>query len=110
MNARERVLNYSPRWDVARLIGIDLADEEADLSTWSVYLSPDATVIELAVLMVGLRKLGLEVGAEPVGDEGAFFLRPLDETSRAPTGRELAWIIERGFPGRLPTILLKQAG
>lgn len=110
MNARERVKNYLPRPELARLIGVDLADEQGDLSTWSVYLSADATVVELAVLMFGLRRLGLEVGADAAIDSGAFFLRPLDEKSRAPTARELVQIIEHGFPERPPTILLKRAG
>lgn len=55
---------------------------------WSVWLSPDATVVELAALMAGLRSGGVEVAAEHMG-AGAFALVPLKPTP-APSGE---WII-----------------
>lgn len=73
---------------------------------WSVWLSPDVTVPELANLMRGLRDLGRRVIAEHMG-AGVFVLVPLDAGQAPPTARDLAgiWI---HIPGNLPSLTARR--
>jgi hypothetical protein len=96
MTGHEAVRNYQTRPELARV--------EANDHGWSVWLSPDATVVELAALMGGL---GCKVEARDMGG-GAFAIRPTDPNTPAPTAGYVAGILEHGI-GRLPSLLCRQA-
>ena len=87
----------------ARAPGVARLMENA--GRWSVWLSPDATVVELAALIGGLNNGGVKVKAEHMG-HGAFALMPLDETSRAPSGEWLVAILSEQ-PRPLPSLVAK---
>jgi len=70
---------------------------------WSVWLSPDATVLELAALMAGLRNGGVNVAAEHMGS-GAFALIPIDDKTPPPTGDWIIAILSEQ-PRPLPTLV-----
>lgn len=85
--------------------GPGVAQVMENAGRWSVWLSPDATVVELAALIGGLNNGGTKVKAEHMG-QGAFALMPLDETSRAPSGEWIASIL--GDPPRpLPSLVAR---
>lgn len=74
---------YTPRTDVATLHARDDAG-------WYVQLDPNATVVELALLMKGIgNTAAIHVGG------GAFAIVPRDKKLKAPTAAQLAEILER---------------
>lgn len=74
--------------------------------TWSVWLSPDATVVELAVIMAGLRAEGINIQADHMG-HGAFALFPMIPGTPPPTAVMLARIMSDPLPERLPALIAK---
>lgn len=96
MTGHDAVCAYRPRADSVRL--------EQNDERWSVWLSPDATVVELAALMGGL---GCKVEARDMGG-GAFAVFPVDLTVPPPTAGFIVGILEHGV-GRLPSLLCRQA-
>lgn len=98
MTGHDAVRAYQPRPDLAQVLENDHG--------WSIWLSPDATIVELAALMGGL---GCKVEARDMGG-GAFALFPVDPHSPCPTPGHLVGILEHGIGPRLPSLLLKQAG
>jgi hypothetical protein len=97
MTGHDAVRAYQPRPELVRL--------EKNDQYWSVWLSPEATVVELAALMGGL---GCKCEARDMG-EGAFAVFPMDPHTPAPTAGFIVGILEHGI-GRLPSLLCKQAG
>lgn len=81
----------------------NLARLEVNDERWSVWLSPDATVVELAALMHGL---GCKVEARDMGG-GAFAILPIDPATPAPSAAQVANVLEHGIGGRLPSLLCR---
>lgn len=88
----ERVLAHPPRADVARL--------EKNDERWSIWLAPEATVVELALLMGGIP---CKLEAHNMG-EGAFALIPVEAHSPCPTADQLAALFEKGIGRPLPSL------
>lgn len=72
---------------------------DAPPGSWTLTISPDCTVMELAHIMAG-------IGCRTTGhflDRGYVQLRPVDLGAPPPTGAQLRDIIQHGVP-RLPVI------
>lgn len=102
MSARQALRDFRGRPEVAglELIGVDEA-AGPDEQRWFVQLAPDATVIELAMLMVGL---GFKMTANHIRGDGTVRLFPVDPTSPPPTTEQIYRILSQGFPDPLPSL------
>lgn len=89
-----QVFNGTPRPNVARM--------EKNERGWSIWLSPDATVLELAALMGGLQRRGRRMRAEDMGG-GAFVLFP-EPGDLPPLAEEIIDIMTSTYRGPLPTL------
>lgn len=92
MTGHERVRAHIPRMDVARL--------EKNDERWSIWLAPEATVVELALLLGGIP---CKLEAHNMG-EGAFALIPVEAHSPCPTAEQLAELFEKGLGRPLPSL------
>lgn len=84
----------------------NVATVMANGAHWSIWLSPDATVLELAAIMAGLRNGGVVVAAEHMGG-GAFAIVPIDEKTPPPSGDWLIAILTEQ-PRPLPSLVSRQ--
>lgn len=67
---------------------------------WAVWLSPEATVVELSALMGGLAQSGRRCTAEHMG-AGVFVLIPIDENTTRPDSALLVSCMSECVPSRL---------
>lgn len=72
-------------------------------SRWGVYVSANATVLDVALVMSSLR---CDLDATPATMARGFFLKPRDPDAPAPTPAEFAAILERGFDLETPSQLV----
>lgn len=92
MMGHEKVRAHTLRVDVARL--------EKNDERWSIWLSPEATVVELALLLGGIP---CKLEAHNMG-EGAFALIPVEAHAPCPTAAQLAALFEKGLGKPLPSL------
>jgi hypothetical protein len=94
MTGHEKARAHAPRvfMDVARL--------EKNDERWSIWLAPEATVVELALLLGGIP---CKMEAHNMG-EGAFALIPMEPHAPCPTAEQLAALFERGLGRPLPSL------
>lgn len=91
------------RPDPIAQVHVDPAAADGDTAAWWIEVSPDATVLELAALMHGLKR---KVRARHVGD-GVFRITADREHVQPPTGEELMQIMTAGFPYPIPAYVLR---
>lgn len=96
--------DYKLRPELPRVLGVDVA-EGADMARWRIDVSAEWTVVELAVLLKGLR---CKVEVRHVGD-GVFSLHPVDSLTPPPSAEELRDIMSAGLTDPLPTLISRQA-
>lgn len=91
------------RPDPIAQVHVDPAAAGSDRSAWWIELSSDATVLELAALMHGLKR---KVRAEHIG-AGVFRVTADREHVKPPTAEELVQIMTAGFPYPIPAYVLR---
>jgi hypothetical protein len=92
MTGHKKVRAHTLRADVARL--------EKNDERWSIWLAPEATVVELALLLGGIP---CKLEAHNMG-EGAFALIPVEAHAPCPTAAQIAALFEKGLGRPLPSL------
>lgn len=89
MHPDSKLRTYTPRAEHIRLV--------VTPTSWAVYLSPRANVIDLAIVMNGLR---VRCEAKRATITEGLLVVPVDPTTPAPAPDEFALVIAKGFDAR----------
>lgn len=90
-NIRTTTLSFAEQEEIQRDPPSVVANDER----WSVLLSADYTMQEMAAMMGGLASRGIEVEALPLGD-GVLMLRPMWPHHEAPSAVDLLLCMRDG--------------